>query len=380
MNEIRDLIVVGGGPVGLYAAIEAALLGLDVAVLEAKPGIIDKACGEGLMPAAVAALERVGITNLRHNPFVGIRYIEGKSHASGRFARGEGWGVRRIELHRALRERADQLGIPVIRHRVVAVAQDRDGVWVDGYRARHVIAADGLRSPLRRSQSLQAAPRHRARRCGITQHFRIAPWTDEVEVHWHELGEAYVTPVAGDEVGVALLFDQRTRRKGEASFDKMLARFPELASRLAGASTCSSLRGAGPFEQRAHRVVDGRILLVGDAAGYLDPITGEGLRLGFAAAIAAVDAIGRDRAADYETAWRHIVRGYWWGTSALLALRRSPLRSLMMPALVRVPGLFDRILKRLGGVSDGIGAPPASVIACGTKRRSSRATPFPSSS
>src|SRR6185369_12194172 len=115
------------------------------------------------------------------------------------------------------------------------------------------------------------------------------------------------------------------------------------------ASPCSSVRGAGPFEQRAKRVVDGRVLLVGDAAGYLDPITGEGLRLGFVAAIAAVGAIRRERADGYEDAWRRLVRRYWWSTTALLALRRSPARGLMMPALHHVPALFDRILDALGG-------------------------------
>jgi flavin-dependent dehydrogenase len=188
----------------------------------------------------------------------------------------------------------------------------------------------------------------------------MRPWSDLVEVHWQELGEAYVTPVADDEVGIAMLFDERslaggeaTLAGGEAAMDRLLSRFPELCRRVAAASYCSTVRGAGPFEQRAARVVDGRILLAGDAAGYLDPITGEGLRLGFLAGIAAVDALVRDRPAAYEREWRRLVRRYWWSTTALLALRRSPAAGLMMPALRLVPSLFDSILDSLGAAGNG---------------------------
>jgi flavin-dependent dehydrogenase len=351
MSARRDVLVAGGGPVGLYAAIEAARAGLDVAVLEARPGVLDKACGEGLMPAAVAALDRAGVSIARSRPFVGIRYVEGARSASGPFASGPGLGIRRTELHRALLERAQALGIPVIAHRVHEIRQDEDGVCVDGHEARYLLAADGLRSGVRRRLGLQAPPRHRSRRYGLTQHFRVAPWTDHVEVHWHELGEAYVTPVSDDEVGVAFLFDERTRSRREASVPPMLSRFPALAARLAGAPVCSTPHGAGPFEQRSRRVALGRVLLVGDAAGYLDPITGEGLRLGFLGAVAAVEAVGSGRVDEYAAAWRRLVRGYWWSTSALLALRRSRLAPLMLPVLEAVPSLFGAILSRLGDVA-----------------------------
>ncbi len=354
MTPGRDLLVVGGGPVGLYAAIEAATAGLDVAVLEARPGILDKACGEGLMPAAVSALERAGVRIERKFPFLGIRYVEGASRAEGTFSDGPGWGVRRTELHRALTERMRQLAVPVIAQRVQQIEQDREGVTVDGMRTRYVLACDGLRSGIRRRLELEDPPRHRAKRYGLRQHFRVRPWSDLVEVHWQELGEAYVTPVAEDEVGVAMLFDERSLAVGAPSMDELLARFPELVGRLGGATPCSTVRGAGPFEQRAKRVVEGRVMLAGDAAGYLDPITGEGLRLGFVAAVAAVDAIARGRVPAYEATWRLLVRRYWWSTTALLALRRSPLRRLMMPALCRIPSLFDSILDSLGGTDEPV--------------------------
>ncbi|MBI5506566.1 MAG: NAD(P)/FAD-dependent oxidoreductase [Deltaproteobacteria bacterium] len=346
-DKLWDVLVAGGGPVGLYAAIEAARAGLDTAVLEARPGVLDKACGEGLMPAAVAALQRAGVRIQRKHCFAGIRYVEGGSCAEGRFNDGVGWGIRRTELHRALRERAGEVGVKILQHRVAEVSDDRDAVVVDGRRARYLIAADGLRSPLRRSLHLEAPPKY-APRYALRRHFRVQPWGPFVEVHWHDLGEAYVTPVASDEVGVALLFDDRSRTHGDGDFEVILARFPVLAARLAQATATSAVRGAGPCEQRSRRVVDGRVLLVGDAAGALDPITGEGLRLGFLASIAAVDAIVGGRVPQYETEWRRLTRRYWWMTSALLALRRSPLRPLMMPTLCHLPAVFDRILGELG--------------------------------
>jgi flavin-dependent dehydrogenase len=349
----HDVLVAGGGPVGLYAAIEAARGGLRVAVLEARPGILDKACGEGLMPAAVAALEGAGVRVESGRKFHGIRYVEANRRAEGRFAAGSGLGIRRLELHRALAARARELGIEVITHRVRDVEQTKDEVIVDGRRARYLLACDGLRSGIRRRLGLEL-PARRARRYGLRQHFRVEAWTDLVEVHWHALGEAYVTPVADDEVGIAMLFDDRTLAAGDATMPELLARFPELAARIAGAAPCSSARGAGPFEQRSRHVADGRVLLVGDAAGYLDPITGEGLRLGFCAATAAIDAVRRDDAPSYEKAWNGLVRGYWWSTSALLALRRSPLRPLMIPILQGVPGMFGRILDGLGGTAHAL--------------------------
>lgn len=104
------------------------------------------------------------------------------------------------------------------------------------------------------------------------------------------------------------------------------------------------------------------MLLVGDAAGYLDPITGEGLRLGFLGAVAAVEAVRGGRVDGYAAAWRRLVRGYWWSTSALLALRRSPLRPLMLPVLAAVPPLFGAILSHLGDVAEDGNAAGAAAV------------------
>src|SRR5215210_1837085 len=102
---MADLLVIGGGPAGLATAIRARLAGLDVAVLDRFHPPIDKACGEGLMPDAVARLREIGVETAGF-PFRGIRYLDGDLVADGIFPQAGGLGVRRVDLHEALVHRA----------------------------------------------------------------------------------------------------------------------------------------------------------------------------------------------------------------------------------------------------------------------------------
>jgi len=105
-----DVIVVGGGPVGLASAIEARLAGLTVAVVEPREGVIDKACGEGLMPGAVPLLARLGV-DPEGMPLRGVSYNTPRHRADHLFSTGLGRGVRRTVLHSALSARAEELGV-----------------------------------------------------------------------------------------------------------------------------------------------------------------------------------------------------------------------------------------------------------------------------
>ncbi|MGS0683921.1 NAD(P)/FAD-dependent oxidoreductase [Nakamurella sp. GG22] len=338
-----DILVAGAGPAGLAAALFAAGKGLDVTVVDPRAGSsspIDKACGEGLMPGAVTALRGLGVEPPGRE-FRGIAYFDGKRSAESFFRSGSGIGARRTDLHSALLSAVAAAGIPVLADRVDAIGQRESSVTAAGLTARYLVAADGLHSPIARSLGLDVAPRRSRRRWGVRRHFTVTPWSDLVQVHWSDSSEAYVTPVGPSLVGVAVLSSDRV------SFDEHLTRFPMLADRLGGAEG-GPVRGAGPLRRRTSRRVAGRVLLTGDAAGYVDALTGEGIAVSLACARALVDCVAADRPADYETRWLRESRRYRALTSALLWASGRPLiRRSLVPAAERLPWVFDAAVGQL---------------------------------
>ena len=334
-----DLCIAGGGPVGLATALYAARAGLDVVVREPRPGPVDKACGEGLMPGAVADLAALGVDPAGHR-IAGIAYLDSGHRVETDFRHGEGRGVRRTVLHSALADAVVTAGVKVETRSVESVDTRGDHVLVDGERFAYLVAADGLHSPIRRRLGLEQ-PAGRHRRFGLRSHVAVAPWTPYVEVHWSRTSEAYVTPVADDLVGIAVLTDS------SRPFPDLLAEHPLLAERLGGAEW-QRVRGAGPLRQRSSRRTFGRVLLVGDAAGYVDALTGEGIALGLAQARAAVDAIKVGRLKDYEAAYSRLGRRHDLLTKALLASSRiAPVRRAIVPAAARLPRVFGAAVDQL---------------------------------
>jgi flavin-dependent dehydrogenase len=331
-----DLLVVGGGPAGLATALHARRAGMSVIVAEPRPSPVDKACGEGLMPGGVAALAALGVEP-DGVPLRGIAYVDGSRRVEASFRGGPGRGVRRTVLHSALVARASAVGTQWTVGRVGEVTQDRDGVCAAGVRVRWMVAADGLHSSVRRRLGV-AAVAGSPRRFGVRRHYGIQAWSEFVEVWWSRDGEAYVTPVSGGVVGVAIL--------GGGRVD--LSSFPGLASRLCGAPVIGGVRGAGPLRQVVSRRVCGRVLLVGDSAGYEDALTGEGISLAVKQASAAVAALVAGRPALYEASWRRITREYRWLTRGLvLATSTAPMRRAIVPLSARLPALFGAIVNRL---------------------------------
>lgn len=360
MSDRFDVAVVGGGPAGLAAAAFASRAGLSTVLFERESGPPDKACGEGLMPAGVRVLESLGatacLTTADWHPFVGVRYVqEDGSCAEGRLPAGGGRGIRRTALVSALAKCAAQSG-----------AELRWGCRVDGFsrcdetvtvrigpaeiRARVLVAADGLLSQMRRLAGLER-PASRRQRFGLRQHFQIRPWSDWVEVYLRDGVEAFVTPAGESRVGVAFLWE-RGAVPGPASAEAFLRRFPALEARLAGAPIDSRPRGAGPLAQSSRaRAADG-VVLVGDAGGYVDAITGEGVSLALTCAQAlgtllpAALAGGATRQAlrHYERFHAREFRRYALVCQATLALARRPqLRRRVVRFLGGHPRLFDRL-------------------------------------
>jgi flavin-dependent dehydrogenase len=361
-----DVAVVGGGPAGLAVAIGARLAGLSVAVLERGRPPLDRACGEGLMPDALARLGALGVAPPAGESasFAGIRYVVGDIAAEGHFPHGGGLGVRRTALHRAMAERAAALGADVRWGVVGTGLTDRGIVLADGetVAGRFVVGADGRHSAVRRWAGLEGSPARRDRHA-VRRHFDVEPWTDLVEVHWGDDAEAYVTPVGPHRVGVAMLWNG-----GASSFDRLLARFPALAARLAGAPVASRDRGASRVGARPRATACGRIALVGDSAGGVDPITGEGIALALAQAAMLVPALAAGDLTPYARACPRLAsRPRRMGSLLLLLERSVALRRRVITALAGDPALFGRLLAVHTGEVPGAPAALATFLHLGAR-------------
>jgi flavin-dependent dehydrogenase len=277
---------------------------------------------------------------LHGKAFRGITYLDATHRVEAHFRAGSGLGVRRTVLSEALYDTAAAAGVRIIKGEIGAVSQDATSVRCGDLQARYLAAADGLHSPIRSALGLDLPSRGR-RRWGIRRHYDIAPWSDTVEVYWSRDTEAYVTPVADDRVGVAIL------KSEQGKFGDHLLEFPSLAARLDGVPHGKD-RAAGPLRQRVRSRSAGRVLLVGDAAGYVDALTGEGMGIAFGGAELAVQCILADSPGDYDRQWRAMSRRYRALTAGLLhAGGIAPVRRLIVPAASALPGVFSRIVNLL---------------------------------
>jgi flavin-dependent dehydrogenase len=342
MAQDTDVFVVGGGPAGLAAAIAASQKGLRVILADGAKPPITKACGEGLLPDALAALSQLGV-ELREEDgrtLLGIQFENDRSSVSARFPDARGLGVRREILHQRMMERARDCGVSLLWNRPVT-AVNEDGVMAGGnkIRARWVIGADGHGSRVRRWSGLESFGRQRVR-FAFRVHYRLEPWSDFTEIHWAEEAQAYVTPVGPQEICIVLI-----SMKPDLRFDESLLSFPKLAERLKGAGRASAERGAVTSMAKLKRVYRGNVGLIGDASGSVDAITAEGLSLSFRQASALADALEVGDLRHYQEAHERLSRRPWRVGNLLLLLgRRTGLRKRTMRSLAAAPQLFERIL------------------------------------
>ena len=176
----------------------------------------------------------------------------------------------------------------------------RAGTPWPGERTRFLVGADGARSMFHRRMG---ATDPRPLRAGLSTHMiGIEGLGARVEIFLHDDGELYLAPTGGGEALVTGLFDyRRFRRDGIAH---LLASIPELRDRSRRAEHTTAVLAAAPLGRRVARIVDPAqgLLLVGDAAGSPDPITGDGMALALSSVASAADAIERG---DLERYARH---------------------------------------------------------------------------
>ncbi|MDP9170039.1 MAG: FAD-dependent monooxygenase, partial [Acidobacteriota bacterium] len=257
----------------------------------------------------------------------GVRFVGDGVSVEAAFPRGDGCGIRRTALHAALIGHAEACGVELRWGQPVAD--------IAGVKARWIVGADGGASRVRQQAGLERFSRN-TWRFGFRRHFRITPWTDHIEAYWADGVEVYVTPVAADEVGVAVLSrDSKLRLAGALG----------LIPRLADALAVSSERGSITPSRTLQRVVNGKVALIGDASGSVDAITAEGLSLCFRQAIALADAMKRGDLNVYQRAHRRLARRPRFMAEMMLTMDRWPLvRWVALRSMAAHPRVFREFL------------------------------------
>jgi flavin-dependent dehydrogenase len=332
--QSTDVFVIGGGPAGLAAAIAARRKGLSVTLADAARPPIDKPCGEGLMPDGLAALRSLGVTldAAEAHPFRGIRFVDRGISFESEFPEGHALGIRRTVLHSRMVEAAAALGVRMLWGAPVSVTDQN-------IPARWIVGADGFHSRVRGWTGPAVKP-SASPRFGFRIHYRVAPCSGYMELHWGAGCQIYVTPIGPQEVCAALISrDPRLR------LDEALAQFPQLAARLAGAPRATTERGAVTANCSLRRVYRGNVALIGDASGSVDAITGEGLCLSFHQAIALAESLASGDLASYQAAHRRLARRPTRMSKLMLAMdRRAWLRKPAFRAMAAEPRIFQRLL------------------------------------
>ena len=352
MNPRCEVLVVGGSVAGAALAIHLGRLGIHVVVCDKARFPRRKTCGEGLLPHGSAELKSLGLGDPPGFPVAGLRYFAPSGHsASQRFDAcdlGPGWVVHRDAFDRWLLDLARATPNVEVREDtpVLHVAVDEGGAAAAGLRARIVVGADGPHSILHRFGPFRRIEPARAR-VGMSAVVTGYPAGDLVDVHLGKGGEAYVGPTGSGEVSLALLLERGTRP------EDLIASIPALKD----IRIVHPFIGAGPLGVRVAPVVHGRLLLLGDAAGAVDPISGEGMSLALLSARSAAAAIrealesGDMGALDrYAEARRLLMAPASRMAGLILRMTKHPwLADRVVRKLAQDPPLFGRLLRAACG-------------------------------
>lgn len=362
--HVYDVVIVGGSLAGAAAAIHLAQRGRNVVIIEQHAFPRRKVCGEGLLPIGVDELDRLGLRDsveAAGEPLRRLRFAAGSHHVEAVLP-GQGIGVRRTTLDALLLDAARTAGVEVC-HGTATRLLVRSGrahavECVGGHTCpgRVVIGADGLHSRIRRLAGLET--RSVGTRYGAAAHGQVPSFEPGVvSVSFHDGYETYVTPVGGDSVNAVMLLPRPTLRElghdPAAAIASRLAATPELA----GIEFEEPVKVAGPFPRTARRAYRGNVVLAGDAAGFFDGVTGEGMGVALASARLCADAVVAHLETGsiapfrgYDSARRDLVRNSTLLGKLTLALGSRPSAARMaIRNLARQPETFERLVAISGG-------------------------------
>lgn len=339
-----DVLVVGSGPAGSAAAAAMARAGASVLLVEAAEHPRPKACAEYASPRILEELECIGLDPVAwaHTavPLEGMELHAGRHAAFVRYSDLGGprtaWGVNRRRFDALLASHAAAAGAD-LRSRSRVSGLVRDAARVRGariqdvmtgreqeVRADWVIGADGARSTVSRLLGVDRPVRF-PRRLGLVAHFGgVDGFSDHGEMHAGKGRYVGLAPTPDGEVNVGMALPLDGGRGRRPAFEETLAMFPAVTSRLAGSRMLTPVRGAAPIGHRVSRVAGPGWLLVGDAAGFVDPFTGEGIHRALRSARAASRALfgAGDPAAAYVAERRRAFSAktaLTWAVQAFLA-------------------------------------------------------------
>jgi geranylgeranyl reductase family protein len=373
-EDVCDVLVVGAGPAGSALAARLAAAGMDVVLVEAAAHPRPKTCAEYASPRIADELRLLGVPDRAWRPGAlplrGMRVIRGADVADVRYADRSGprpaWAVERQSFDAALADHAVAAGARLEertafvgvdwRHGRPVAATLRSAGGFRSARFRWLVGADGARSRVaaRLGVGRPAFPR----RLGLVAHYSAVPTLgDHGEMHVGRGWYVGLAPLAGGRlnVGMALPLDGHSRRPAEARFEEAIRGLPAVAERLRGARRLSPLRGAAPIGSRVSRAAGAGWLLVGDAAGFIDPFTGEGIYRALRSSRAASSALlagGDDLsgvAERYAAERRRAFAakdGLTWLVQGMLAA--GPVMGYALRRLAQRPGLADTLGAALG--------------------------------
>ena len=366
-----DVLVVGAGPAGSALAAFLARAGLSVTAVDRASFPREKACSEYMSPETVRVLNRLGVVEALERAGAaaprgtavtaakGARLHGVFDRASRRPFRPTGLALSRKLLDNELVATARRAGARVLERTTVeellydegavagALVRDAGGQH-RGIRARLTVGADGLRSVVARR--LGRRSHGFPRRVAFVAHMAgVGDTGPYAELHVRREGYVGINPIGDDRTNVALVVPARAAARAagrvQQFFSEMLAQFPPVAGRLATAEVVRPILATGPFAAWSGRVVAPGAALVGDAADFFDPFTGEGiysaLRGAELLAETAIDALSVpgqltvDRLGQYHHRRRRVFAGKW-------------LVERMIGYGMTFPALFDRAVARLG--------------------------------